>query len=479
MHKPIRFTDLGLSFPHKLCFADFNEQIHHGARIGIIGRNGIGKSTLLKIIQGTWTAFSGSVSLPSDVQLGYLPQIIEHTGNCSGGESLNHALTQALCCDPNVLLLDEPTNHLDKTNRRSLMRHLCHYPGTLIMVTHDVELLRNSVDTLWHIHAGKIAVFHGNYEDFQRQLSHKKEQLEKERDKLQQEKKTAHLSLMKTQERNKNLRQKGEKSIEQRKWPTIRSKTSFASGITTGDKRLHQIREKQAFLQEELSALYQPETIEMHFQIPQDPNPKTLITITEGSIAFTQHPSDSPFLSNLNFHLQSAERVSLYGDNGSGKSTFIKALLNQAGLYKAGQWVAPQASTIGYLDQHYQTLHPELSAFDMVASYMPGANHQEIRKHLNTFLFRKNEEVDTLIKHLSGGERLRLSLCCIAAKPPALLILDEVTNNLDLETKAHVRQVVADFPGALIVISHDSDFLQAIHIQTSYLFKAGSMHREE
>lgn len=159
IHKPIQITNLELSFFHKTCFQDFSIQVNYGVRIAIIGRNGSGKSTLLKILLGTFKATSGYIKVPEDVVFGYVPQIIDEFCNLSGGQRLNQAMTHALSLDPNVLLLDEPTNHLDSRNRKSLMRMLSNYLGTLIIVSHDTELLRNCVDTLWHIDNGKSISF--------------------------------------------------------------------------------------------------------------------------------------------------------------------------------------------------------------------------------------------------------------------------------------------------------------------------------
>jgi ATPase subunit of ABC transporter with duplicated ATPase domains len=114
------------------------------------------------------------------------------------------------------------------------------------------------------------------------------------------------------------------------------------------------------------------------------------------------------------------------------------------------------------LDQHYQTLDLERSALEIIAEAVPQWDHYTIRRHLNDFLFRKNEEVNMLVKNLSGGEQARLSLAQIAAHPPQLLILDEITNNLDLETRNHVIQVLCDYPGAMVVVSHDMEFLMEI-----------------
>jgi ATPase subunit of ABC transporter with duplicated ATPase domains len=132
-------------------------------------------------------------------------------------------------------------------------------------------------------------------------------------------------------------------------------------------------------------------------------------------------------------------------------------------------------SDIGYLDQHYGTLSPKKSVLETIADLVPTWSHAEIRRHLNDFLFRKNAEVNALVATLSGGEKVRLTLAQIAAKTPQLLILDEITNNLDLETREHVIQVLKEYPGSMIVISHDEDFLHAIDIQSWYEVKNGTV----
>ena len=123
-HKPIEFVNVGLSFPHKTCFENFNTTVAYGSRIGIIGQNGSGKSTLLKMLQRLTETTDGYIKVPKDVRIGYVPQVIEDYETLSGGQRLNEALTRALVADPTVLLLDEPTNHLDHKNRQSLMRML-------------------------------------------------------------------------------------------------------------------------------------------------------------------------------------------------------------------------------------------------------------------------------------------------------------------------------------------------------------------
>ena len=148
-------------------------------------------------------------------------------------------------------------------------------------------------------------------------------------------------------------------------------------------------------------------------------------------------------------------------------STIFKAILSDSKVICSGNWYVTK--DIGYLDQHYNNLDLEKSVLENIASLAPHWNLQEIRRHLNDFLFMKNEEVNVLAKNLSGGEKVRLSLAMIAAKTPKLLLLDEITNNLDLETRQHVIEILKEYPGSLVVISHDEDFLKEIGIKDNFV----------
>lgn len=470
MHKPIQFTNLTLSFPHKTCFAEFDGQILSGNRIAIIGANGCGKSTLLKILRGQIEPSDGEIHLPSGLTVGYLPQVIESFHELSGGQRLNRALTQALIEEPSVLLLDEPTNHLDSRNRRSLMRMLQNFSGTLVVVTHDVELLQNCIDTIWHIHNGRVHVFSGTYDDYQRELAIKQSSIEQALSGLKRQKQDTHQSLMKEQLRAKNSRIRGEKHIEQRKWPTIRSATKVFNAVETSGLKQQAIYNKKHGLVDELSQLRQSEVIKPKFMLNGSSRHQAVVSIRQGQVGYT---AEQPILYDLNLNIGGNERIALLGDNGSGKSTLIKAILADNALLKEGAWDTPKVHDIGYLDQHYTTLAPDKTVLEVIMDVLPQVPYIEIRKHLNDFLFRKNEEVQATVSTLSGGEKARLSLAQIAAKSPKLLILDEMTNNLDLETRAHVIEVVQAYPGAMIVISHDIDFLKAIHMTTYFRMSQG------
>ena len=470
MHKPIQFKNLSLSFPHKTCFSDFDGQIFYGSRIAIIGSNGVGKSTLLKILYGRMEPTDGEIHLPNDLTVGYLPQVIEAFDELSGGQRLNSALTQALVSDPSLLLLDEPTNHLDHSNRRSLIRMLRAFPGTLVVVTHDVELLQTSIDTIWHIDSGRVHVFSGSYDNYQREMAIKRDSIAQELSAINRQKQNVHQSLMKEQTRAKNSRIRGEKHIQQRKWPTVRSATKVSNAVETSGLKQSSIKRQKQGLIDKLSELQLPEVIKPKFVLNAIVRHKAFVSIGRRAVGY---PENHAVLSAINLNIGFNARVALLGDNGSGKSTLIKAILGDASLVKQGEWNTPTANDIGYLDQHYETLIHDKTVLEVITDALPNTPYLEIRKHLNDFLFRKNEEVQAIVSSLSGGEKARLSLAQIAAKAPKLLILDEMTNNLDLETRAHVVDVLQAYPGAMIVISHDVDFLNAININTHYQINHG------
>ena len=462
IHKPIQIKNLQLSFPHKTCFDDFSVQVPYGSRIAIIGRNGCGKTTLLKILNGMVQPTSGDVLSAADVIIGFVPQIVKEFDSLSGGQRLNAAMTQALSLEPNVLLLDEPTNHLDRHNRKSMMRMLQSYPGTLIVVSHDTDLLRHCIDTLWHIDNGQIRVFSGNYDDYIREIRKARSSLEQEITRLDRQKKDMHHALMKEQKRAAKSKAKGEKSIHQRKWSTIVSTAKASRSEETSGRKKSAIDHKKQDLTDQLSNLRLPEIIMPKFSLNSvDIGDRTIVSISDGSVAYGEQ---EPLLQKISLSISSRDRIAIQGDNASGKSTLIKAIMDDTRVIKSGNWYVPKISDIGYLDQHYGTLSAEKTVLETIAELVPNLSHIEVRRHLNDFLFRKNEEINTLVSALSGGEKARLSLAQIAAKTPKILILDEITNNLDLETKDHVIQVLKSYPGAMIVISHEADFLQEIGV---------------
>lgn len=169
-----------------------------------------------------------------------------------------------------------------------------------------------------------------------------------------------------------------------------------------------------------------------------------MLSISGADIGYSP---DKIILKNISLAVSAKERIAICGKNASGKSTLLKAILDQDHLFKTGNWSLPCAEHMGYLDQHYANLNPELSVIGHIRALRPDWHEVDARHHLSDFLFRNNAEVMQPAANLSWGEKARASLSLMAAKTPRLLILDEITNNLDLETKEHVIQVLKAYPG--------------------------------
>ncbi len=456
-HSPIQINNLSLVLPYKTNFEDFNFQINSNDKITIIGRNGSGKSSFLimlfKLLQ------------EDDINVSYVPQHIEKS-NLSGGESFNKALTKALSKTPDILLLDEPTNHLDIKNRKSLIRMLLNYQGTLIFASHDEELIRNCANTLLIIENNKINVFNGSYGDYKIEKQIKIQKLEKEMKALNLQKEELSCKLEKEKQKLSKSKSKGEKKIANRNVDKITGNFNMMNAEKSSGKKLGFIKSSKEDVFQKLNSFEISEVIMPKFALPSHGfQNKILIEINNGCIGYSE---ENMILKGINLTVLGNQRVCIKGGNGKGKTTLIKAIMGFESVCKKGDWNCLKIEDIGYLSQTYETLEEGKTVFQEVADTTLNLSTSEIRNHLNSFLFRKNEEVNCDVKNLSGGEKARLSLAKIALKTPKLLILDEITNNLDIETKEHVIQILQKYLGAVIIISHDIDFLNAIKIDNLF-----------
>ena len=461
----IRLQGLSLSFPHKTCFSDFSAHIHPGQRIGLVGDNGSGKSSLLAMLQGARVPDGGLIAGTEGLCIAYVAQILPDDEPASGGERVTQAVYRALAQQPDLLLLDEPSNHLDQRHRQQLLRRLQHFYGTLVLVTHDDELLKQVCDTLWIFDQEQIRVFSGCYSDYLAAQASLREQLEARARIIKQRSKGAHQALMKEQERASHARERGIRSIENRKWATIKSAAKLGRGNTTAGKMQASLNRERLELSEARAACRPDTSLTPHFYLSHaQHSADTVVQLSDGAVGY-----NAALQTNLNLSLHRGERLWLTGGNGSGKSTLLAALRGTDSLRLGGDWLCPRAQEIAYLDQHHATLDLTASVLDNLRQVVPYWIITDCRRHLADFMFRAEEAVHAAAGSLSGGERTRLALACIAARMPQLLLLDEVTNHLDRTLRQHVIDVLKNYPGTMILVSHDQSFIDAIGIDTTLL----------
>jgi len=464
MPKPIKLENISLTFNHKICFQNFSAVINYGDRIAVIGNNGSGKTALVKAIAGCANILEGEIYIPDGIITGYVPQTIESYPQLSGGQRFNKELSLALSKNPDLLILDEPTNHLDIYNRKSLMGMLERFKGALLIVSHDEELLNKNADILWHIEGGKIKIFNGKYRDYKINAALTKNSLEEEKKMLEREKKSAHKKLMKQQERASKSRKGGEKKREEAKWAPIAAGIKKSGAEVSAGKQKSEISQRRYDINERLKSLEISEEITPSFYLNSS-SVSFNLSVSQGSAGY----ENNEVLSDINIAIAAGQKAALIGRNASGKTTLLRALTDDRNVLKNGVWIVPKKENIGYLDQHYSNLDFNKTVIEFISYIAPQWTNAQIRKHLNDFLFRKNEEVNEKIPLLSGGEKARISLAAIACRVPQLLILDEITNNLDLLTKEHIAQILSVYPGSLLIVSHEPEFIKKIGIKDIYV----------
>lgn len=471
MSSLIALSEVSFAYPHKTLFQGFSATIAYGDRIALTGSNGAGKSTLLAIITGEITSHSGLRKLFPGVSIGFVRQMDEQDQEyaLSGGQSFNKALTKVLLTNPDLLVLDEPTNHLDKAHRASLMRLINSYRGAVLVVSHDQAFIEAVCSKIWHISHEKVTVFYGNYEAF---LS---EQYAKEAAKnlLRTTLKKEEAALKKPSQKENTRAARSKKANKHENDKMLKGSLKEQGSRTIGKNaaRIAEIRDE--LLRQKSTLLPEKITVPTFGISAQKSYKKTLISIRNGVIGYT-----APLVHNITLSITNGEKIAIEGRNGSGKSTLIKALLQDKSVIWGGEWECPTNDTISVLDQRYSLLDHTKTVFDTILLARKDWTLEQVRRHLIGFLFRSQAQVSQCVKTLSGGEKVRLALALIAVHNRELLILDEVTNNIDAETRAHLIMVLKQYRGTLIVISHDAAFLDALEIERRYTLPQTDKHQE-
>jgi ATPase subunit of ABC transporter with duplicated ATPase domains len=519
--------DASYTHPNRdLLFKDINLAINKHEKIALIGNNGSGKSTLLQILAGTLLPSHGLARTESDPY--YVPQIFgqfnDHTiaqalkiddkiaalkqildghvtdenltlladdwnieercheafekwnlnvpdlnqkmGTLSGGQKTKVFLAGIMIHNPEIVLLDEPSNHLDSVSRVILYDYIKTTAATLVVVSHDRTLL-NLLNTVYELSKRGITVYGGNYDFYAEQKIIESEALTQDLKSKEKALRKAKEIERESIERQQKLDARGRKKQEKAGLPTILMNTlkNKAEKSTSHMKGVH--AEKVGAISQDLSQLRASmsdiDKMKVDFDHSTLHKGKVLVTAKDINFGYDQLLWKEP----LNFQIISGDRIAIKGQNGSGKTTLIRMLLGD--LQPQSGYIERANMKVVYMDQDYSLIDNNLTVYEQAQHYNSGAlQEHEVKVRLNRFLFTK-EYWDKPCLALSGGEKMRLILCSltISNQAPDMIILDEPTNNLDIQNIDILTAAISDYQGTLLVISHDEYFLKEIHVADS------------
>ena len=528
----IRVSHLHFSWPDGTpVLADLSFALGSGCT-GLVAPNGVGKSTLLKLFAGILQPRSGNIEIHGS--LGYLPQQpaldrnasvagtlgiadrltaldaiesgdadpahFDTLGNdwnvreraaamlgrlglahapldrkltsFSGGEAMSLALAAQLLRQPDVLLLDEPTNHLDRTARTHLHRALEEFPGCLLVASHDRELLRG-MDRIAELGASSLRIYGGDF-DFYKQAVGTERQAAEQRVR----------NLRSDVKREQRERQQGRERAQRRAGNAARHAASgglprIVANARAGEAQaaagkadeIHESRLAQARMRLRQAAGALEETVPLDFDLPATRVAADRVLFSCDGLRIRHGERDLFGSQGITLTLRGPQRIALTGANGSGKSSLLRIITGE--LEPAAGNVRRSAARIAYLPQRFDPLDPARDLADNFARFAPAMPAPE-RANLIARLGFRGARMHLPVAALSGGERLRLALACVLHTDPApqLLLLDEPTNNLDMDSVAQLEQALRAYRGALVAVSHDEAFLEAIGITRRLMLAA-------
>jgi ATP-binding cassette subfamily F protein 3 len=341
----------------------------------------------------------------------------------SGGWKMRVALASLLFSQPDLLLLDEPSNHLDLEAVLWLEDFLKSYPATIVLVSHERDFLNNVVDHILHLDRGKLWLYPGGYDAFERQRAERQAQLASARQKQQAEREKLQDYIARNSARASTAKQA-------------------------------QSRQKALARMQPIAELLDDPTLSFDFPDPNELRPP-LITLDFASVGY----GDTPILSRLNLRLDPDDRIALLGRNGNGKTTLARLLAAQLAPMD-GAMTASGKMRVGYFTQYQvEELDRDETPLQHMTILMKGASQSAVRAQLGRFGFQGDKAI-TKVGKLSGGERARLALALITRDAPHMLILDEPTNHLDVDAREALIQALNAYSGAVVIVSHDRHMLE-------------------
>ncbi len=497
----LQFSNLSLAYGDKILFDSISGSILEKDKIGLIGINGSGKSSLLKILAGIneskkgFLVKAGTVEYVAQLDLELyrrkipLYQYVEETidewwfalseykklfnksleenriiNTLSGGELVKLNISIALMKKPDILLLDEPTNHLDLGSLKELENLLNNISIPFVLVSHNVNFLNKVVKTIWEIDNQKITVYGGNYDFYSEQ---KKINWEA-KSRLYEEKRKELKKLKRSEIQERKRAQRSQKVGKEIGRKHDRSTDRFATGFfknsseKSGAKRKVMFDDKKNELEEKLKKLKSIQRKNIHLDLQTSMKSGLIISISNGKITL---PDNTVLIDQLDFGLYHKDRFAIFGDNGSGKTTFVKQLIYKNHPLLSGDIKEGFEYKTLYVDQKYDLIKPEQSVVENIKSANLSISYENIRKILGNMNFSDDFDINKKAKDLSGGETARLAFAIATNSSIDLLVLDEPTNNLDIETVDTISYALKLFEGALVIISHDIDFIEKIGIE--------------
>lgn len=518
--------NLSYTHPNKdLLFDDLSLSVGHHEKIALVGNNGSGKSTLLKIIAGELQPAAGQVR--PDARPYYIPQLFgqynhqtiaqtlqidgklhalkeilnghitdEHLdrvgddwtiedrslealsawqldglnltqcmGTLSGGQKTKVFLAGISIHQPELVLLDEPSNHLDTAGRQQLYDFIKSTSSTLVVVSHDRKLL-NLLDKVCELSKGGITVYGGNYDFYAEQKLVEANALQQDIDSKAKELRMAREKERETLERQQKQNARGKKKQEKAGMARIMINTMRNNAENSTSKLQNVHAEKIGGISKNLQDLRAtlPDIDKMKFGFASSVlhRGKVLFTATDINFSYGANPL---WRDNLSCQITSGERIALKGLNGSGKTTLIRMILGEL-TAQAGRVYRADSMAV-YVDQDYSLIDNSLDVYEQAQRFNTSAMQEhEIKIRLHRFLFTK-AYWDKSCSTLSGGERMRLMLCClsISSRAPDIIILDEPTNNLDIQNIEILIAAINEYRGTLLVVSHDESFLEQVNVE--------------